>query len=188
MIKFVAKAILPTRFGEFGICAFKEGENEHIVLIKGELKQGILVRVHSKCFTGDTLGSLRCDCRKQLEKSLELIAKEGGMLIYLDQEGRGIGLANKIRAYSLQDSGLDTVDANKELGFHNDPRDYSSAAKILAHFSIKRIRLLTNNPKKTSGLEGNGIKIERIPLLTEPNKYNKRYMETKKRRMNHLIE
>jgi GTP cyclohydrolase II len=187
---FIAEATLPTRFGNFRIHAFRETNGkEHVALVAGKpRKTGIVpVRIHSKCLTGDTLCSLRCDCRAQLEASLHYLNKHGGILIYLDQEGRGIGLANKINAYALQEQGLDTMDANLALGFPADLRTYKVAAGILRHFGITRIRLLTNNPQKLDGLEGNGIKIvERIALNTEPTRYNKRYLETKKKRMGHL--
>jgi len=155
-------------------------------LMSGESEE-VNVRIHSKCLTGDTFCSLRCDCRAQLEASLELIGKEGGILIYLDQEGRGIGLSNKIKAYALQEHGRDTVDANIELGFDADLRDYGVARSILNFLRIKKIKLITNNPNKMKELEGDGIEIiERIPLNTEPNKFNKHYLETKKKKMGHL--
>jgi GTP cyclohydrolase II len=186
-VEFIAKANLPTCFGAFEVYAFKSSDGkEHVALMSGESEE-VNVRIHSKCLTGDTFCSLRCDCRAQLEASLELIGKEGGVLIYLDQEGRGIGLANKIKAYALQEHGRDTVDANKELGFDADLRDYSVAAGILTFLRIKKIKLITNNPQKMKGLEGDGIEIiERIPLNTAPNKFNKHYLETKKKKMGHL--
>ncbi|MFH2105917.1 MAG: GTP cyclohydrolase II [Candidatus Micrarchaeota archaeon] len=186
-MEFVAKSKIPTKFGEFCIYAFKEKDNEHIVLANKEPKEGMLVRVHSKCLTGDTLGSLRCDCREQLEASMAQIGNEGGMIIYLDQEGRGIGLANKIKAYSLQDNGIDTVDANKKLGFNGDDRDYKVAAKIIEYFGIKKIKLLTNNPNKMKGLEENGIVVERISLTIKPNQYNRQYLKTKREKLDHLV-
>lgn len=197
MVEFIAKARLPTRFGLFDIYAFKGKDGkEHIALVndnvakkqmKEPAKEPISVRIHSKCLTGDTFHSLRCDCRAQLEASLYAIGKAGGVLIYLDQEGRGIGLSNKIKAYALQEKGKDTVDANIELGFAPDARDYRIAAIILKFLKIKTIRLITNNPGKLNGLEGNGIKIvERIPLNVKPNVFNKRYMETKRKRLGHL--
>ncbi len=186
-VEFVAKANLPTSFGTFEVYAFKSSdEKEHIALMSGESEE-VNVRIHSKCLTGDTFCSLRCDCRAQLEASLELIGKEGGVLIYLDQEGRGIGLSNKIKAYALQEHGRDTVDANIELGFDADLRDYSVAVGILKFLRIKKIRLITNNPNKMKGLEGDGIEIvERISLNTVPNKFNKNYLETKKKKLGHL--
>lgn len=193
MIKEVADAFLPTRHGKFKVYAFAdEKEKEHIALVRceHEVHDGLSVRLHSRCLTGDTLTSLRCDCRDQLEAAMNYLdEKKCGMLIYLDQEGRGIGLVNKIKAYSLQDGGMDTVEANVHLGFGEDLRDYSIAAEMLKYFRIKEIRLLTNNPKKISDLERHGIKIiERIPLVTKPNPYNKKYMETKKNKMKHMLE
>ena len=189
--KQVAKAKLPTRYGAFDVYAFyDDAGKEHLVLACGKWdeKSVVNVRVHSKCLTGDTFGSLRCDCRGQFEQALVYIAKHGGILLYLDQEGRGIGLANKIRAYALQDKGHDTVEANKKLGFEDDLRDYAIAAKIIESLGIRNVRVLTNNPKKLRGLEGNGLNvIERIPLIASPTTHNKSYMETKKKKMNHLI-
>lgn len=187
-IKFVATAILPTCFGKFNIYAFvdKDGK-EHTALVKGNLRQPIAVRIHSKCFTGDTLCSLRCDCKAQLEESLRIISRSGGMLIYLDQEGRGIGLPNKIKAYALQENGKDTVEANIALGFAPDLRDYSAAVEILEFFNIEKIKLITNNPEKLDGLGENGINVvERIPLKIKPNRFNKEYLKTKKKKMGHL--
>lgn len=190
-VECVAKAKFPTKFGEFELYAFRDAsKKEHLALTHGKLnKENIVnVRVHSKCLTGDTFASLRCDCRAQFESALAYLAKHGGILVYLDQEGRGIGLANKVKAYALQDQGLDTVEANRRLGFADDLRDYSVAAKIIEALGIRSIRLLTNNPNKLHGLEDNGLKIvERIPLITTPTSYNKNYIETKKKKMNHLI-
>lgn len=192
MIILIAESFLPTRFGHFRIYAFKEDDKEHIALIacNHKIHEGIQVRVHSKCFTGDTLTSLRCDCRAQLEESMRSMRKKRcGILIYLDQEGRGIGLANKIKAYALQDQGLDTVEANTHLGFHDDLREYSAAAEILKHFGANTISLMTNNPKKVDGLKKYGINIIRlIPIITRTNKYNMKYLETKAKKMNHLID
>lgn len=188
----VAEAFFPTRYGNFRIHAFvgKDGK-EHVALTRCEhpAHSGVPVRIHSRCLTGDTLTSMRCDCRDQLEKSMGYLErKKCGILIYLDQEGRGIGLANKIKAYALQDQGLDTVEANVHLGFGEDQRDYGVAAEILRHLKADSIALMTNNPKKIADLERHGIKVERrIPLITKTNRYNRRYMETKKRKMNHLI-
>ena len=199
MVTKVAEASLPTRFGKFIVHAFVDGEGkEHLALVRCEhpLHPGAPVRVHSRCLTGDTLTSLRCDCRDQLEASMRYLEKKGcGILIYLDQEGRGIGLANKIKAYSLQDQGMDTVEANVHLGFGEDLRDYSVAADILrcANSAMYRrgavdIALLTNNPEKIKDLERHGIKVsKRIPLVTKTNRYNKKYMETKKKKMNHIL-
>lgn len=188
MTQLIAESILPTKFGEFKLLAFKCEGGEHLALVKGELGEIVNVRVHSKCLTGDTFCSLRCDCHEQLETSLKYISDKSGVLIYLDQEGRGIGLINKIKAYALQDAGYDTVEANKQLGFEDDHRDFKIAAEILHYLRIKKIRLLTNNPEKMKGLEDNGITVERIPLIIKPNKHNKRYMDTKKNKMNHLID
>lgn len=190
-ITFFSKAKLPTRFGDFEVHLFQESNGkEHLVLAKGKLDRNnaVNVRVHSKCLTGDTFASLRCDCRDQFELSLAYIAKYDGVLIYLDQEGRGIGLSNKIKAYALQDNGLDTVEANRQLGFEDDQRNFKVAADILHYFGLKRIKLITNNPKKMVGLEDNGIKVERIPLIIKPNKHNKKYMETKKKKLNHILD
>lgn len=186
-LEFAAKAKLPTCFGTFTIYAFRSKDREYVALVSGRINGITNVRIHSKCLTGDTFCSLRCDCRAQLEESMRHIGRTGGVLIYLDQEGRGIGLANKIKAYALQEDGYDTVDANLKLGFPADLREYDVAVEILKHLKVKRIRLLTNNPKKLEGLEGNGIAvIERIPLYTRPTQYNRGYLETKKRRMGHL--
>lgn len=188
----VAEAFFPTRYGNFTIHAFVDSSGgEHVALTRCEHPphKEIPVRVHSRCLTGDTLTSLRCDCRDQLEASMKLLEKKKcGMLIYLDQEGRGIGLANKIKAYALQDKGFDTVEANVHLGFGEDQRDYSIAAEILRYFRVNDIALMTNNPQKIADLERHGITIaKRIPIITKTNKYNKKYMDTKKRKMNHLI-
>jgi len=193
MIKEVAKAFLPTRHGKFRVFAFMDDlDKEHIALVRcdHEAHDGLPVRVHSRCLTGDTLTSLRCDCRDQLEAAMDYLDNKGcGMLIYLDQEGRGIGLFNKIKAYALQDEGMDTVEANVHLGFGEDLRDYSIAAEILGYFGIKEIRLMTNNPKKINDLEKHGIRVvERIPIRTKPNPYNRKYLETKKNKMKHMLE
>jgi GTP cyclohydrolase II len=193
LIREVSTVDLPTSFGFFKLKAFvhEETEEEYITLLHGELEgtEQCPVRVHSQCFTGDVLGSLRCDCRDQLIASLKYIQKHPcGLLIYLRQEGRGIGLLNKIRAYHLQDLGYDTVDANRTLGLPDDTRDYSAAAEIIKLFGIRSVALLTNNPLKVSGLKENGIKISRrIALHTEPNDHNKFYLFTKKSRMGHLF-
>jgi GTP cyclohydrolase II len=192
MIEKAAEADLPTRYGKFRVFAFVDrAEGEHLALVRCEhaSHEPVPVRVHSKCLTGDTLTSLRCDCRAQLEASLRYLEKRKcGIFIYLDQEGRGIGLANKIRAYALQDKGLDTVDANLELGFEEDMRDFSAAASILKYFGATRIELLTNNPKKIKALRKRGITVvKRIPLLTKATRYNRGYMMTKKKKMKHLL-
>ncbi len=183
-----AQAKLPTRFGDFEVYAFVDNGREHIALVHGNISGSVNVRIHSKCLTGDTFASLRCDCRDQLERSLNYISKNGGILIYLDQEGRGIGLANKIKAYSLQDKGSDTVEANNQLGFDDDLRDYGAAATILKSLGVTTVALLTNNPDKTKSLESHGIAVSRrIPLVVKANPHNKGYIETKKSKMNHLI-
>lgn len=192
MITKAAEAILPTRFGKFTVHAFVDGEGkEHLALVRCEHKvHGEMpVRIHSRCLTGDTLTSLRCDCRDQLEASMRYLEKKGcGVLIYLDQEGRGIGLANKIKAYALQDRGMDTVEANVHLGFGEDQRDYAVAADILREIGIESVALLTNNPDKIEDLGRHGITVvARIPLVTKMNRYNRKYMETKKRKMNHFL-
>lgn len=191
-LNLVADAFFPSKFGMFRIYAFTNGDGkEHLALVCGKIENNVvpLVRIHSKCLTGDTLASLRCDCRNQLESALKMISKAGkGILLYLDQEGRGIGLSNKIKAYSLQDSGMDTVEANVHLGFPDDLRDYSEAAEILKLLEVREVRLITNNPKKTSDLEKCGIKITgRVPLVIKPNKFNKKYIETKRDKMNHIL-
>lgn len=190
MVKFEAQAKLPTIFGEFIIRVYSENDNEHIALIMGEVGDNILVRVHSQCITGDTFGSLRCDCGAQLEYALRKISSEKrGILIYLSQEGRGIGLINKIKAYHLQDLGYDTVLANHQLGFEADLRNYKVACEILKDLRVRKIRLMTNNPDKIKQLSIYGIEItERIPIFTKVNKYNKNYILTKIRKMGHLID
>jgi GTP cyclohydrolase II len=191
-MKEAAHAFFPTRYGNFTVHAFVDRKGgEHLALTRCDHRHPgpVPVRIHSRCLTGDTLTSMRCDCRDQLEASLRYLErKKCGMLIYLDQEGRGIGLANKIRAYSLQDQGMDTVEANVHLGFGEDMRDYSVAAQILKHFGVAEIALLTNNPAKIADLRRHGIKVvERIPLITKSNRYNRKYLETKKRKMNHAL-
>lgn len=184
-------ANLPTEYGDFTTTVYECDEGlHHIALVKGDIKdKDVLVRVHSECLTGDVFHSCRCDCNQQLDKALKLIAKEGGVLIYLRQEGRGIGLLNKIKAYNLQDKGRDTVEANEELGFKADARDYTVGVQILADLGIKRIRLMTNNPKKIEGLGKYGIKIvERVPLIIKPTTTNKKYLEAKKEKLGHRLE
>ena len=193
MIEVGEKVEMPTTFGKFQLIPFKQknGGQEHMALIKGTWGEDepILVRVHSSCATGDILGSMRCDCGEQLHKSLQMIENEGkGVLIYMQQEGRGIGLMYKIAAYKLQEQGYDTVDANTHLGFKPDERDYGCGAQMLRHLGIHKMRLLTNNPVKRVGLEAYGLEIvENIPIETTPNPYNARYLKTKKERMGHNL-
>jgi GTP cyclohydrolase II len=194
LVRIEASANLPSRFGDFRVIAFSNNRDgqEHAAFVRGDVNgaEDVPVRLHSECLTGDVIGSLRCDCRDQLEAGLKYIGEqEKGILLYLRQEGRGIGLINKIRAYSLQDQGMDTVDANLALGFHDDERDYSVAAEMLKALGVKSIKLLSNNPKKIRGLEDNGIVItERVPHVLPPNEHNRAYLETKARRSGHLIE
>jgi GTP cyclohydrolase II len=193
-VKHVAEAFLPTRYGDFTIVGFYSSRErkEHVAVVKGEVagKKRCPVRVHSQCFTGDIFHSLKCDCREQLEASLEYIASRPcGVVIYLKQEGRGIGLLNKIKAYHLQDMGLDTVEANEYLGFPGDMRDYTVAAKIISMLRIRSVAILTNNPDKIRGLESQGIDvIERIPVIPKPNTHNAHYLATKTRKMGHLFD
>ena len=193
-VRIVAMAELPTRFGNFHIVAFENNRDgkEHVAITKGDVigADNVPVRLHSECLTGDALGSLRCDCRDQLESALRKIGRmERGMVLYLRQEGRGIGLINKIRAYSLQDEGLDTVQANLALGFRDDERDYAVAAHMLMSLKIQSVQLMTNNPKKINQLEQYGIHVNgRIPHVMEPNEYNRFYLETKAAKSGHLID
>jgi 3,4-dihydroxy 2-butanone 4-phosphate synthase/GTP cyclohydrolase II len=194
LVHRVAETTLPTKYGEFAAIAYKSDidPDEHLALVLGDVatEEPVLVRVHSECLTGDVFGSLRCDCGEQVALAMQTIAKEGrGVFLYMRQEGRGIGFHNKIRAYALQDKGLDTVEANISLGFTPDPRDYGIGAQILADLGLHQIRLLTNNPQKRVGLEGYGLKVvETLPLITTPNPYNRDYLETKKKKLGHLLE
>lgn len=193
-VERVASAHLPTRWGEFEIVIYRDSlyEKYHIALVKGDVKgkPNVLVRVHSECFTGDLLGSLRCDCADQLHSAMKQIEQEGcGVLLYMRQEGRGIGLVEKIKAYHLQDLGMDTVEANCRLGHDADLRDYGIGAQILADLGLTTIRLLTNNPRKIIGLDGFGLKVvERVPLIAEPTPFNIEYLKTKKEKLGHLID
>ena len=188
----LVSARLPTKYGEFRIIAFpgEEENREHLAIIMGDITEGeVLVRVHSECLTGDTFYSKRCDCGIQLESAMEKIAKEGkGMIVYLRQEGRGIGLVNKLHAYNLQDEGMDTVEANEKLGFEGELREYEAAARILKSMSVSKIILMTNNPAKVEDLRSNGFEVKRIPHKTIPNKQNKEYLKTKSERMGHELD
>lgn len=194
VVRVVGEATLPTRFGEFRAVAFENNRDgrEHLALLRGrpEGQAEVPTRLHSECLTGDAFGSLRCDCREQLEKALERLAREPvGVLLYLRQEGRGIGLANKIRAYALQEKGLDTVEANRALGFRDDERDYEVAAAMLRALGLGSVRLLTNNPHKVLGLERHGVRVSaRVQHAVPPGPHNRRYLETKVRRSGHLID
>jgi 3,4-dihydroxy 2-butanone 4-phosphate synthase/GTP cyclohydrolase II len=194
LVHRVAEAKLPTRHGEFTAIAYRSDTDadEHLALVMGDVDtdEPVMVRVHSECLTGDVFGSLRCDCGDQIGLAMEKIAKEGrGVFLYMRQEGRGIGFHNKIRAYALQDEGLDTVEANLSLGFPPDPRDYGIGAQILADLGLHKIRLLTNNPKKRVGLEGYGLEVvEILPVIITPNPYNRRYLVTKQKKMGHRLE
>ncbi len=189
-----AIAELPTRFGDFHIVGFSNNRDgkEHVAIVKGDVinAENVPVRLHSECLTGDALGSLRCDCRDQLEASLKKIGEmETGMVLYLRQEGRGIGLTNKIRAYSLQDAGLDTVEANHALGFQDDERDYAVAAHMIHSLKVQSIQLMTNNPKKINQLTQHGVRVNtRIPHILPPNEHNRFYLETKAAKSGHLID
>jgi 3,4-dihydroxy 2-butanone 4-phosphate synthase / GTP cyclohydrolase II len=193
LIEEVVRVDMPTKFGHFKLIAFQEknSSNEHLALIKGEWQPGepIMVRVHSSCFTGDILGSLRCDCGEQLHQAMQMVEEEGkGAILYMNQEGRGIGLLNKLKAYRLQEQGMDTVEANLHLGFQMDQRDYGVGAQILRHLGIHKLRLITNNPKKRVGLIGYGLEIvDNVPLKITPNPHNEFYLQTKRDKLGHEI-
>ena len=190
-IQKIAEAKLPTHWGEFKVIAFEDKKlnEEHLLLYMGELQNDSLLRIHSQCLTGDTLYSLKCDCGSQLAMALQRISEEGvGMIIYMAQEGRGIGLVNKIRAYELQDKGMNTVEANEALGFAADERDYSYCKEILSAVNISSVRLMTNNPRKIKGLEDVDIKVtERVSIEIEPNKHNEDYLKVKADKLGHMI-
>ena len=190
-IQKIAEAKLPTHWGEFKVIAFEDKKlnEEHLLLYMGELQNDSLLRIHSQCLTGDTLYSLKCDCGSQLAMALQRISEEGvGMIIYMAQEGRGIGLVNKIRAYELQDKGMNTVEANEALGFAADERDYSYCKEILSAVNISSVRLMTNNPRKIKGLEDVDIKVtERVAIEIEPNKHNEDYLKVKADKLGHMI-
>ncbi|MEM8662274.1 MAG: GTP cyclohydrolase II [Pseudomonadota bacterium] len=192
-VQYVESSRLPTQWGEFDMHGFEDAESnkEHLVLTMGDVGTGepVLARVHSECLTGDALFSMRCDCGNQLRAALEAISAEGrGALFYLRQEGRGIGLLNKIKAYKLQDAGADTVEANEQLGFGADMRDYSILGPMFSHLGISSVRLITNNPRKVAALEEHDVKVvERIPLITDRNPHNDKYLKTKKGKLGHFF-
>lgn len=194
LIEEIVRVDMPTKYGDFTLVAFKErhSSNEHLALLKGEWKKDepVMVRVHSSCFTGDILGSLRCDCGEQLHKAMKMVEEEGkGAILYMNQEGRGIGLLNKLKAYQLQEQGMDTVEANLHLGFQMDERDYGLGAQMLRHLNISKLRLMTNNPKKRVGLIGYCLEIvENIPIEIHPNEHNEKYLNTKRDKMGHELK
>jgi 3,4-dihydroxy 2-butanone 4-phosphate synthase/GTP cyclohydrolase II len=194
LVNWVVSAKLPTRYGNFALHLYEDELNKehHLAIVHGKIEgqKNVLVRVHSSCFTGDTLGSLRCDCGQQLHKAIERISQEPhGVLLYMHQEGRGIGLENKLKAYALQDRGMDTVEANEALGFEPDLRHYGIGAQILSDLGLSTIRLMTNNPRKIVGLEGYGLKVvRRVPIEVPSNRNNRRYLKTKKEKLGHLLE
>jgi 3,4-dihydroxy 2-butanone 4-phosphate synthase/GTP cyclohydrolase II len=194
LIEEIVRVDMPTQFGHFKLVAFQEKNtsNEHLALIKGEWEPGepIMVRVHSSCFTGDILGSLRCDCGEQLHSAMKMVDAEGkGLILYMNQEGRGIGLLNKLKAYRLQEDGMDTVEANLHLGFQMDQRDYGVGAQILRHLNVQKLRLISNNPRKRVGLIGYGLEVvENIALRIDPNPFNERYLHTKRDKLGHELQ
>lgn len=192
LVRMAAEARLPSRFGQFRVVGFDAVDGkEHAAVVRGEVRgrERVPLRIHSECFTGDVMGSLKCDCRDQLEAALAFIEQQPcGVVLYLRQEGRGIGLANKIRAYALQDAGLDTVEANHALGFQDDERRYDVACQMIEELGIRSIELITNNPNKLQGLRDLGVEVEgRIPLQMDPNPFNRRYLETKRVKSGHLL-
>jgi 3,4-dihydroxy 2-butanone 4-phosphate synthase/GTP cyclohydrolase II len=195
LVQRVTDTVLPTKLGTWRAIAYKSivDPDEHVALVMGEVGNGdepVLVRMHSQCVTGDVFGSMRCDCGEQLESAMERIAKEGrGVVVYMRQEGRGIGFHNKLKAYALQDNGLDTVEANEALGFAADRRDYGIGMQILVDLGLTDIRILTNNPQKRAGLEAYGLRmVERVPIVTKPNEHNARYLKTKSEKLGHRFD
>lgn len=193
LIEELVRVDMPTKYGHFTLVAFKEKttEAEHLALVKGNWKEGdaVLTRVHSSCFTGDILGSFRCDCGEQLHKAMQMVEAEGkGIILYMNQEGRGIGLINKLKAYKLQEEGMDTVEANLHLGFGMDERDYGVGAQILRYLGVTKLKLMSNNPRKRAGLKGYGLEIvDTVPIEINPNTYNRKYLETKRDKLGHEI-
>ncbi|MGJ7030355.1 bifunctional 3,4-dihydroxy-2-butanone-4-phosphate synthase/GTP cyclohydrolase II [Niabella hirudinis] len=191
LIEEIVRVNMPTKYGNFTLVAFrdKNSNNEHLALVKGEWEKDepVLTRVHSSCFTGDILGSLRCDCGDQLHQAMQMVEQEGkGLILYMNQEGRGIGLMNKLKAYKLQENGMDTVEANLHLGFKMDERDYGVGAQILRHLNVTKLRLMSNNPRKRIGLIGYGLEIvESVPIVISPNEHNEKYLRTKKEKLGH---
>ena len=194
LVERVAETVLPTEYGEWRAIAYRSpiDTDEHVALVMGDIEApgAVLVRVHSQCLTSDVFGSQRCDCGEQLQLSMRMISDEGrGVVVYMRQEGRGIGFHNKLKAYALQDAGMDTVEANAALGFPADRRDYGIGMQILVDLGLKKVRILTNNPAKRAGLEGYGLElVERVPITTEPNVHNIRYLETKRTKMGHELD